>query len=148
MPLSTQKIAHTPAQLGKHAYATVQQPLHHANHCDSSCTLSSAQGTNIIHASPWRSRCHTGIIKSSALVQAHSSLPLSMVCNPLGCRGNLCPQNYISAIVAEVFSKVPTPTSHIELPAKLLDHFLRSNKSNINQYNQVFLISKDSGAYL
>jgi hypothetical protein len=26
-----------------------------------------------------------------------------------------------------------SPSEHIELPAKLLDYFLRSNKSNINQ---------------
>jgi len=28
-----------------------------------------------------------------------------------------------------------TEFEHIELPAKLLDYFLRSNKSNINQIN-------------
>ena len=32
-----------------------------------------------------------------------------------------------------IFTKLKKRFEHIELPAKLLDYFLRSNKSNINQ---------------
>jgi len=39
----------------KHACATVQQLLCHANHCDPSCNLSSAKETVSVHASPCRS---------------------------------------------------------------------------------------------
>jgi len=32
-----------------------------------------------------------------------------------------------------IFTNLKTRFEHMELPAKLLDYFLRSNKSNINQ---------------
>jgi len=32
-----------------------------------------------------------------------------------------------------IFTNLKKIFGHIELPAKLLDHFLRSNESNINQ---------------
>jgi len=33
-----------------------------------------------------------------------------------------------------IFTNLKKRFEHIELPAKLLDYFLRSNKSNINQF--------------
>jgi len=35
--------------------------------------------------------------------------------------------------MSEIFTNLKIRFEHIELPAKLLDNFLRSNKSNINQ---------------
>jgi len=60
----------------KHARVTVQQLLRHANHCNQSWNLSSAQETIRIHASPLRSRGRTGTIRSSALVRAPSRLSM------------------------------------------------------------------------
>ena len=34
----------------------------------------------------------------------------------------------------QIFNNLKKRFEHIEFPAKLLDYFLRSNKSNINQY--------------
>ena len=39
-----------------------------------------------------------------------------------------------------IFTNLKKRFEHIELPAKLLDYFLRRNKSNINQSKQVFRI--------
>jgi len=52
----------------KHARVTVQHLLRHANHCDRSCKLSSAQETVSIHDSPWHSR-------SCVVTQASSDHP-------------------------------------------------------------------------
>jgi len=43
-----------------------------------------------------------------------------------------CAQSAVS-VYANVFVDIKPTVQHIELPAKLLDYFLRSNKSNINQ---------------
>ena len=40
-----------------------------------------------------------------------------------------------------IFTNLKKRFEHIELPAKLLDYFLRSNKSNINQTKNVFTVS-------
>ena len=87
--------------LRKHARATLQQPLRHANHCDPSCILSSAQEIARIHASSWRSR-------SCVATQASSDHPPGCKPHPLclwfalalGRRGNHPPQKSISTIFA------------------------------------------------
>jgi len=84
----------------KHARATVQQPLRHANYCDSSCNLSSAQETARIRRSG-----------SCVATQASSNNP--PLCGPhpvcllfrlaLGRRGDHPQQNSTSNIFAGVF---------------------------------------------
>jgi len=39
--------------------------------------------------------------------------------------------------IKPIFTNPKKRFEHIELPAKLLDHFLRSNKSNIHQNQQL-----------
>jgi len=57
----------------KDARATVQQLLCYANHCNTSCNVSTAQDTVRIHASPWSSR-------SCVVTQTSSDHPRS--CEP------------------------------------------------------------------
>jgi len=63
----------------KYARATVQQPLHHANDCNSSSNLISAQESARIHASPMAHLQLRCIIWSSAMVRAPSSLSILYV---------------------------------------------------------------------
>ena len=41
----------------------------------------------------------------------------------------------------QIFTNLKKRFEHIELPAKLLDYFLRSNKSNINQYHYFVVLA-------
>jgi len=90
----------------------------------------------------WRLRFRTSIIQSSTLMQANgpSSSSMDRSCTLLP----TLPKMILFSIVSEVLAGVLKNNivysclqefEHIELPAKLLDYFLRSNKSNINQLN-------------
>jgi hypothetical protein len=85
----------------KHARATVQQCLRHANHCDLSCNLSSAQETTRFHNSPWCSRSCVATQASSDHTPWCGPHPVCLsFAFALGRRGDYSPQNSVSTILA------------------------------------------------
>jgi len=55
-------------------------------------------------------------------------------CVAVCCSVLKCVEKYLTTINVSIHFRLESDIENIELPAKLLDYFLRSNKSNINQW--------------
>jgi len=79
----------------------------------------------------------TCIVCSRDAGSSTATAPVTVV---VGAGGVICRERLMAIFISQPVSgllvppEVPLPFEHIELPAKLLDYFLRSNKSNINQF--------------
>jgi len=92
----------------KHACATLQQLLHHGNHCDLSCNFSSAQDSVRIHVSLWCTAVADALSHGHLLIIRVSAGPNQFVYgshSKLG-HGAYPSQNHISTIVFAGFFKI------------------------------------------